>query len=293
MAATLKNLDAYEVSLTVPDTDPGQLEILKVLLERLGVTRDRFIELSQNGLNVLSIYYQNTSEGETLRRKLVNCGLKNVEIHGKTLKGSDWQNKWKKDFRPFQLTERFDVVPFAYRKEYKKQERQPVYIDTSFAFGTGLHATTRFMAGFVERASGKFESFLDIGTGTGILSLIALHCGATDVTAIDLRKDIIEIANTNFEANGFKKQKARAVNFEKFKAEVQFDFVAANLITQDLIEFGRKIVARVKPGQFLAVSGISLNNYPMFRENFQQYPLKCVKVERGEGWVAVLYKRTS
>ena len=164
-------------------------------------------------------------------------------------------------------------------------------IDTSYAFGTGLHATTRFMAQFAESCEGKYLSFIDIGTGTGILALMALKCGAKQVTAIDLTKDIIEIANMNFKENGYIHQRAQAINFEKFNTKKKYDYVAANLVTIDLIHFSKKLLRLVNQGRYLAVSGISHMNYPLFRKTFDQLPLKCIKCEKADGWYALLYKR--
>lgn len=287
-----KNVNSYEVSLVYEGSDEGQTELLKDLLLGLGVGHHQITELFQNGKHCISVYFDTSTEGLILKRKLKKCNLQQVDIQSQMIKSKDWQNLWKKDFKPFQLTDRFDVVPFAYRSTHKSKKRLPIYIDTSFAFGTGLHATTRFMAQFVERSEGKYSSFLDIGTGTGILSILALKCGAEDVTAIDLTKEIIEITNTNFKENGFPHQRARALNFEKFVGSKKFDYVAANLITQDLITFGSKIVALVKKDQYLAVSGISLSNYPLLREKFKRFPLRCIKIEKGEGWAALLFKKT-
>ncbi len=83
----------------------------------------------------------------------------------------------------------------------------------------------------------------------------------------------------------------RVANAHKYRAKKQYDFVAANIITQDLIQMGEKLVDLVKPGQYLAVSGISLQSYGVFRQAYAQYPLRCVKIEKGEGWAALLYKK--
>ena len=74
-------------------------------------------------------------------------------------------------------------MPVWYRDKYKPVPgRDYILMDTLLSFGTGLHETTQCMAQFIEDKKGKFESFLDIGTGTGILALVALKHGAKDVT---------------------------------------------------------------------------------------------------------------
>lgn len=286
-----KNSDSHEVIFVLKKPVPGQLEILRRLIIARGARPESVVESQFGGSERLTVYFPDVERARRFRGKIRKLELKNLRISQKTIKARDWQTVWKKEYKPFALTGRFEVVPYGYRKSHRSRGREPVYIDTSYAFGTGLHATTRFMASFVERCAGRYQSFLDIGTGTGILAILALKCGARQVTAIDLRRDIVEIANMNFRENGFPEQRARAVNFQKFPADRQYDFVAANLITMDLIAFRKSLLRLVKKQGYLAVSGISLIHYPKFREAFDKLPLRCLKIEKGEGWYALLFRR--
>ena len=81
------------------------------------------------------------------------------------------------------------------------------------------------------------------------------------------------------------------MDFSKFNCR-EYDFVAANLISQDLMTMGRKLVACTKPGKFLAVSGISLDNLKKVKDVFQTFPLRCVRVLKGKDWAAILYRRS-
>ncbi|MBP9853654.1 MAG: 50S ribosomal protein L11 methyltransferase [Candidatus Omnitrophica bacterium] len=286
-----KHVETFELTLIPKNNRPGQLEILRQMVVGLGVKEDQIIEFQKDGESRLIIYLETSAKALSLKNNLKKMDLKDVSIASKSLKGKDWQNIWKKDFKPFQLTKRFDIVPYSYRGKYKAKNREFINIDTSFAFGTGLHATTRFMAQFIEEYEGKYSSFIDIGTGTGILSIIALKCGAKKVTAIDLTKGIIDVANMNFRENGHSRQRGQAINFEKFKTNKKYDYVAANLITIDLIHFRKKLVSLVNREKYLAVSGISVKNYPLFHKKFASLPLKCIKLEKADGWCALLYKK--
>src|SRR6185503_4769445 len=113
------------------------------------------------------------TKAEKFQKKIASYRWKNVSCRLKSIQSQDWQEKWKEDFKPFRLTDRIDVSPVWHRKRYKPKGREVVYIDTVLAFGTGLHETTRFMSQFIELCRGQFESFFDIGTGSGILSIIA------------------------------------------------------------------------------------------------------------------------
>ncbi len=188
------------------------------------------------------------------------------------------------------MTKTIDIVPRWAEVHYRKGTRRPLYIDTNLAFGTGLHETTRFMARLIEEHA-DYSSFLDVGTGTGILAMVASFCGAKTIDAIDIDSQSIRVAKENLKANQIKNVKAFRADLSKWSGRKTYDFVAANLVTHDLIGFGRQLVNRVKKGKFLAVSGISLKKLPELRKQFKALPLSEKKIIRGKEWSAILYRR--
>jgi ribosomal protein L11 methyltransferase len=163
-------------------------------------------------------------------------------------------------------------------------------MDTLLSFGTGLHETTQIVSQYIEDCSGQFKSFMDIGTGTGILSMVALKSGATQVLAIDIGDLSIEAAKCNFKANRLNAVVKQA-DITRFRNGQTYDFVAANLITQDLIDHHRQIISFVKPGGYLAVSGISLDNLVKLQSVFRKLPLRCLKTQKGKQWSGLLYQK--
>jgi len=281
----------YELSFTVADRKVGGAEILKNVLAEIGIAQSYIVQSHENGLTTFSIFENSLTKIRKKKRAFGQLHLKQVLVSINRLRRSDWQNKWKNEFKPFHLTKKFDVVPIEYRKSYQRNRATPVFIDSGLAFGTGLHPTTRFMSQFIERCSGRIESFLDIGTGSGILTIIALYGGVKEAIAVDCRRDSVINARKNMRSNGFDSVILKNMDFRKLKIKQRFDFVAANLITFDLIEMGKMIIDRVKPNKFLALSGVSLKNYHKFREAYSRYPLRVLKIEKKEGWVGILYKK--
>ncbi len=286
-----KRGDIFEVMLKAGSSDEGSIDLLKGVLMNAGVAAGEIIESKQWPHIILSIYFQSRVKADALKKKLRAFHLKQVSVTLKVLHKADWQTKWKREFKPFALTKTFGIIPLRYRNKHRLRNKIPIYLDTDLAFGTGLHATTRFMAQFVERCKGKFESVLDLGTGTGILSMIAHKCGAQGVMAVDISKDAVKVARQNCIENDCTAIKVEVADAHKYKTDKRYDLVCANIITQDLIQMGVKIISLVKPGKYLAVSGISLNSYDTFRKAYARYPLRCIKIEKGEGWVALLYKK--
>src|SRR3989338_2943618 len=255
-----KKTNIYELVLVGDADRPGLPEIMRGVLVNAGLQEKDVIESRIDGRISVSSYFNGKRNAQKIEEKIRAGRLNKVAGRLRRLGSRDWQNKWKEDFRPFRLTRRIDVVPTAYRHSYRPKGRKKIYIDTVLAFGTGLHETTSFMAKLIEETAGKFKNFLDVGTGSGILSLVAPFNGAEAVWAIDIDKSCVEVAQENFKANAYSSAQLKVADVGVWKTNQQFDFVAANLISDDLIRLKKKIFSLVKPGQYLALSGISLEN---------------------------------
>ena len=281
----------YEVIINFSREKDSQADILASLLINYGIKSEYVVETVDRKESTLSAYVSLESRAKKLKSYLSKFNVPANRILIRKVIDKNWKNKWKEDFKIFKLTERFDVVPIWEKKQYKNKKREPIFIDTSLAFGTGLHETTSFMAKLIERCSGKFDSFLDIGTGTGILAIIAQKCSASHVAAFDVDKDAVNVARENLKNNNCQINELNVANVLDVDLGQKYDFVAANLTTRDLIKHSRKIVSLIKKGMYLAVSGISYQNEKLFREKFSKLPIRCIKIEKGKEWLAFLFKR--
>ncbi|HOD12341.1 MAG TPA: 50S ribosomal protein L11 methyltransferase [Candidatus Omnitrophota bacterium] len=281
----------FELFCLLADNRRGEAEVLREFLSSLGINPFDIIIVEKAGLLRVLVYFTDRILAQKARRKA------NTFLHGKVrfkvrkIRNESWKVKTAKNFSIFALTKRFDVVPSWRRRAYRKTSRTPIIIDSINAFGTGLHETTSFMAQLVERQAQRFQTFLDIGTGTGLLAMIALHCGAKKVVGIDFDRDAVVAARRNLKVNGFDPMQARHGNIETYHTQKPFEFVAANLITRDLIKYKRQILATVSRGGFLAISGIMIENAPLVRKAFHARRLRCIKICKGEQWVAFLYQK--
>jgi len=266
--------------------------LIMVVLLNLGYAEGDLVNSSINGKSTVELFDEYSQKLERLKKLFVKLGLVGVKINLRRLLPKDWLTLWKSQWKPAPLTKRLDVVPVWYKDKYKPRGGcDYVLMDTLLSFGTGLHETTQFMAQFIEDQAGNFKSFLDIGTGTGILALVALKYGARDVLGIDIGQLSVQAALDNMKANQLF-FKAQLTDVKKYRSKKTYDFVAANLITEDLIEHAPKIVSFVKDGGLLAVSGISLDNLSKLRQAFLSLPLKCRKISKGQQWSGLLFRKT-
>lgn len=266
-------------------------ELLYEVFVSLGISFVDIVQQVRRNQREIVCFSSILNQAKKLQSTIRSLKLKGVIVSLKVLHKKDWQDLWKKGIKPFALTANIDIVPRWTSAQYQKTNKFPVYIDTNLAFGTGLHETTRFMAQLIELRRGDFISFLDVGTGSGILAIIAHHWGAKKITAIDIDQQSMAVAQANFKANRVEKVKLKCADVQTWRHKAQYDFVAANLVTDDLLNFGTRLVALVKPQKFLAVSGISLKNLPRLLKAFAELPLKKIKVIRGQQWSSVLYQR--
>jgi ribosomal protein L11 methyltransferase len=178
----------------------------------------------------------------------------------------DWLAEWKKGFKPFALVGAHWVVPSWCEPPPEAQHR--IWIDPGMAFGTGTHETTQLVAEMLStlQARENFKSCLDVGTGTGILAVLARQLGIAKVRATELEADSRRVANETFAANGCGEI---VLNEEQVEAlDEKFGVVLANIIDGVLVRIQEPLKACVTKGGWLVVSGIILEREPDFLTGF-------------------------
>ena len=165
----------------------------------------------------------------------------------------DWNETWKKNFIPIDVGDTLTIIPSWLQSA---TSRIPIIIDPGMVFGTGHHETTRTCLSLIEKIARvcSKRSFLDIGTGTGILAIGASRLEFEQVTAIDIDPLAVDAAQRNAALNGL-------TNIEVLEGTIQavsgkFDLIAANLLVEILIEIAEKLSDRLEPGGRAILSGL-------------------------------------
>jgi ribosomal protein L11 methyltransferase len=275
----------YEYSLCCSQQE--YLPLSRLFLKVNGFKDTAISENSENNKWFLKVFSEDKNQVDCLKKKFSRLKLSGIKSSCKILKSNDWLTRWKNQWKPLALTKKIDVIPFSYKDKYKTS-KEVILLDTLMSFGTGMHETTQLISQLVEDHKLQLSSFLDIGTGTGILALVALKHGSQSVTAMDISPLSIEAAKINLKVNGLK-AKFILGNVGQLSSVQKYQTVAANLITNDLLKHRRKILSLVKPGGLLMVSGISLDNLSRLKQGFKDLPLTCRKVSKGTQWSAILY----
>src|SRR5512143_2634543 len=165
----------------------------------------------------------------------------------------DWNESWKKGFKPLDVGRRFTILP---PWEEKRKGRINLIIDPAMPFGTGHHETTRSCLVLMEKyaADSGTKSFLDVGTGTGILAIAAVKLGFKRVVAVDTDILATDAALTNSRLNDASNIEIRQGSIEDVSGA--FDVIAANLISGVLVHLAPSIALHLKQGGVVILSGI-------------------------------------
>lgn len=287
----MPNKIAYEVIFRLVEDSPAARDILRYIIMSFDLPSTSIVEKEGVRSFAMTVYFDDRQDAQRMIETFRTLELKNIDVSLLQHREQDWATKWKQGWRPFGLARRFYVIPLCQKVRRCPKGKIPVFLDTTNAFGTGLHETTKFTAQIIEGLAGKFGSFLDIGTGSGILAIVAYKLGAKKVHALDIDPSAVDVARANLRANNLPVKGVVAADINERGASRPYDLVAANLVTQDLIAFQDRILSCVVNGGYLAVSGISLGNWPSFEKKFRRPGLKMVKVLQGKEWVAALFQK--
>lgn len=170
--------------------------------------------------------------------------------------GDAWRDAWKEFFHTARIGQRLVVRP-SWESVKTWPDEVVLTIDPGRAFGSGTHETTRLVLREIDRRVHGGERILDVGCGSGILSVAALLLGAEHATAVDVERDAIEVTLENAKLNGVDARIAAATTpIASVKGE--WPLVVANIEKRVLVPLAHEIAARVAPGGLLVLSGILL-----------------------------------
>ena len=197
----------------------------------------------------------------------------------------DWLHKWEEYYVPTKISERFTVKP--YKKSYTaKSGEEVIEIDPGMAFGTGTHPTSYLCVRLMEECDMHGACALDVGCGTGILSIAASKLGAADVMAVDLDPEAVSSTERNSKLNACKNITVREGDLTK-GLDYKADFVLANLMADLVIMLTESVAKHCKPGATYISSGILDEKEAVVSEVIRSAGFEIVKVIHDGGWCAI------
>lgn len=223
-----------------------------------------------------------------------------MEIGDGTIKRSiskteDWQDKWKEFFKPF-LLEDIVIKPTWEGLADDLKGSFVIELDPGTAFGTGRHETTQLVVRLMKKALKKGGRMLDLGCGSGILSMIGLKLGAENATAVDIDKLALQATEENMAVNGLGKERYQLylgnvledTALQEALAAEPFDLAAANILADVIIPLAPLVPKFLKKGGAFISSGIINTKEEAVKAAITGAGFRIEETERQGDWVAVL-----
>lgn len=207
------------------------------------------------------------------------------------LREEDWATSWQKYYKPMSVGERLYIVPEWEKGEPVPAGRTPLYLNPGLIFGTGSHASTRLCLEGVETYVRPGGRVLDLGCGSGILSIAALRLGAVSAKAVDIDEKCLTVAYENAALNGIGKNRYTVLVGDvlsdgalREKLGGGYDVVVANIVADVIMGLAPMVRQFLKPGGLFLCSGIIDTRAEEVAESLRQNGWEIEKTRSGEGW---------
>jgi len=279
---------------TSPEAEDAVSELLATVL---GAAAATYFDLEKQ-TSLVSVFIEQGKFSPAAARKEIAAGLERIAGFGLNIgagkieiakvKREDWAESWKRHFHPLEIGLELLVKP-SWSKQRPRKNQAVVILDPGLSFGTGQHPTTSFCLGEIVRChkAGTALSFLDIGTGSGILAIAAAKLGYKPVHAFDFDPESVRVAKENARKNQVQtlmKPVRGDVTKLPLKPARQYDLVCANLISTLLIAERRRIVNRLRPGGTLVLAGILAAEFAEVERAFADMKLRLVASRVENEW---------
>jgi ribosomal protein L11 methyltransferase len=280
-------MNYIELTLTACEPVDENVEIISAYLGEFGFegsAEDEIIKayLPENQMS--------EDEIKILVTELIEKNLCFDDYQLEVIKPKNWNEEWEKNyFQPIMIGNQCLIKSSFHKTDLKA--RYEIIIDPKMSFGTGHHETTSMMAEYLLELDIKDKTVLDMGTGTGILGILASMIGCKKVIGIDNDSWCYENAQENIEKNNIS-------NFEMILGDAgmlkphagEFDLVIANINRHILMADIHYYIKTMKPGSMMLLSGFYLDDLQEIREECQKYGLVYIDKKMKKNWVCAKFK---
>ncbi|MEG2583569.1 MAG: 50S ribosomal protein L11 methyltransferase [Oscillospiraceae bacterium] len=267
---------------------------------------DEELERLKDADTTITLYVGNDAEGmeqlSSVRSAML--GLKNFdEIHQygslnidiQNVKDEDWSENWKKYFKPIEVGEKILIQP-EWEKLNKPTDRTVFTVNPGMTFGTGSHRSTRFCIEEIEKYIRTGDSVLDLGCGSGILSIIAMLLGAGSADAVDIDANAVDVAYANLKLNhvppdNYKVYAGDIISDDSLREKFgTYDLVIANIVADVIIALSGFVRKFMKPNGIFICSGIIIERVEEVLEALNSAGFEIIEVRKDKEWAAITAK---
>ncbi len=247
-------------------------------------------EEGKEKLNLVKDAIQRLKEGMSKGQFGAENSFGRMEVEDKVVRDEDWKDNWKEFFKPSKITDRIVVKPTWETYEKQSEDELIIEIDPGMAFGTGTHETTTLCIKLLEKYAEKDDAILDVGCGSGILSIAAALLGMKNIFGVDIDPVAVDVSKENVELNGF----SDLINIQygdltkgiDYKADV----VVANLMADLVMMLSCDVAKHLKGKGIFISSGILVEKKEKVSKSIEENGFKIIEVLEQGDWCAIAAK---
>ncbi len=243
---------------------------------------------------IIHIYinpHENPLEAVSFITERLNSENIEHEIKTAACKTEDWVNNWKQYFHAMPIGKKLLIRPL-WEKEYDTDGRIVLNIEPGLAFGTGSHPTTKLCLETLEKYIDENSTVLDIGCGSGILSIAAILLGAKSAFGVDIDKLAVKTAIENAKENGFGSPVFDAVNGNlSDKVSGKYNVIVANIVADIIMQFNEEVSEFLEDGGIYITGGIIDIRKDEVVRSFEQNGFEIIANYEEKGWNVFVCRR--
>ena len=268
---------------------------------------DEQLQQQLQGLSQIKLYLEDTdTQGiarlealvEKIRRQDQKGKLGSLEMQMQPMADVDWEESWKENYPPVPVGEKLEVIPY-WLADSVQPGRLPVILDPGLTFGTGAHPSTQMVMETMEQLNLSGWNCLDLGSGSGILSIAALRLGAAAAIGVDVDPKAEDIARENAAYNGYRDPEFTALTGNVTQdrelmdqlAQREYDLVLVNIVADVIIGLSPVLPQFLTERSVLICSGILDSRLEDVQNALQKVGLTVVQTKAKEDWRCVMAKR--
>lgn len=225
-------------------------------------------------------------EIDSLSRFHINLGSRELFI--KEIKEEDWENEWKKYYQPIQVSSTITVTPYWEKYIPKFPNEKIIKLDPGMAFGTGMHPSTKLSIKNLEKYFTKGSSVIDVGCGSGILSIVSAKLGAKKVISLDIDPLAIKSTTHNAKLNKVEHRLIVKQNDLLKGIDLQIDVIVANILAEVIVLFPKDAYKLLKEGGYFITSGIINEKEVLVRESLEKTGFTIIDRITEDHWISLV-----
>jgi ribosomal protein L11 methyltransferase len=259
---------------------------------------DEDLQEKLQGLSHIKLYLEDTAKNELAHLEQVAAKI-GLPMHVKSMAETNWEESWKDNYPAVEVGKNLIVVPYWATEE--TNGRTPIILDPGLTFGTGAHASTQMVMEFMEDCVQPGFRCLDLGSGSGILSIAALRLGAASAIGVDIDPKAEDIARENAAYNGFFAPEFTALTgnvtedtalMDKLSHQ-SYDLVLVNIVADVIIGLSPILPAFLTESSTLLCSGILDVRLNDVVDALTKAGLEIIEIKAKEDWRSIRAKRSN